>query len=195
MRASPDGTPLVDRVVEEEFPLDALLAAAERASLGDPNERPALLKDLSHTRPEFRYWAAAGLARLAQTGRLDALERDGLEAGLLTTLADTNDEVASQAAAALVFAGRGQPALDLLVALTRGGSGAAASTLETLGERIRPVVADLQVPPTSALLTPLLCMLGVFDYADAYGAKARDQGLKVNRTRRDWTRPAPRGGR
>ncbi len=195
MRADGDDSPLVDRIDETHFPLEDLLSAAERASLGGPHERDAMARDLGHARPEFRYWAAVGLARLASQDQLGDLSSGRLEDMLRTAMAETNDEIAAQAAAALVFAGSTGPALERLADLMDGGSEAAASTLETLGTRIRPLAARLAESPATELAMPLLCLLGLADYSEAYGPNAGAEGLKVNQTRRKWEWPAPRGRR
>ena len=195
LRRRPDGTPMARWIPESHFPVERLIEAAERASRADPTEKAAMITDLDDDLPSVRFWAACGLATLAQRGSLgtvpDALRR-------VATSGDENPDVVAKACCALAFTDEAGDALHLLVdmvATNKKGKGAeeAASALETLGPaRIRPVLPRIEELGRNYLTRPLLCIFGKLDYGEAYGKKANQKGIKTNMNRRDWTKPNPR---
>ena len=186
-RRTPDGTPLVDHVASTGFPLEDLIAAAERASLGDPAQRDALRDLLTHELPQFRFWGASGLALLAQRGHLP-----DVPAALHKAVDDDNVDVAAQAATAVLLAAPDEDALTRLADLMDAGHETASSALELLGDRVLPIRSRIEQCPHEDLKRPLLCALGLRAYETAYGPRAKKQGLKINTRRRSWRKPAPR---
>jgi hypothetical protein len=80
------------------YPLDALIQAAEIASRGQASDLATLVTYMSDAKPEIRYWGAAGLATLGQRGLVTTAP-----AALAGLLSDANAEVRAMAALALGF--------------------------------------------------------------------------------------------
>ena len=80
------------------YRLDALIRAAEIASLGQASDLPTLIAYMSDAKPEIRYWGAAGLATLGQRRLVTAAP-----VPLAGLLSDANAEVRTMAALALGF--------------------------------------------------------------------------------------------
>ena len=59
---------LYEWVRSTNYPLDALIQAAEIASRGQASDLATLVAYMSSAKPEIRYWGAAGLATLGQRG-------------------------------------------------------------------------------------------------------------------------------
>jgi hypothetical protein len=130
-----------DRMAADRVLATTIREAALQASATDLTGSTDLAEAAAHPDASVRYWAAAGLVRLAYDGRLPA--DDPI---LVRLLADQSEEVRVLAAEASTAAGRperGLPILLQIVTANRATAREALSAIETLGPRARPIGQDL----------------------------------------------------
>ena len=122
------------------YPQERILAAADLAGRGPAvlEKQIALLADADAS---VRYWAAVGL-------RAQGAAANSARHALVKALDDPSRSVRIEAAGALAALGHGDRALPLLIRELSSRAPCApvhaARTLEMLGEKARPVLADMQ---------------------------------------------------
>ncbi len=184
-RAPDPSMSLYEWVRETDFPLEELYTAAELASEGDPTNVVALAALLSHEQPAIRFWGASGFATLANRGRLAQLPE-----ALLAAMDDPNPEVSVTAAEAVCWAGEADRGLPVLLRHVRNNVPYAASAVEGLGPIAEPVWDELAALTDQQGVRSILINAGRLDF-DAYYKDEYDRGARINRNRRDWTKPGP----
>lgn len=182
-------TPLYNWVRETNYPLETLYEAAETASLGCAEAKDTLLEFLGSDRPEIRFWGASGLTTLARRSILDEVPE------LLAKAAETDHpHIAITAAEALCYLGETERGLEILFRHFHDDrqmiAEAATSSLETLGPLARPLAPRLRETPGNARARSVLINIGELPMDDLH-RHVHQEGIEVNRDRRDWRTPAP----
>jgi len=155
-----------DRMAANQTLSAAIREAALKASAADLADSSNLANAAAHADSSVRYWAAAGLARLAYAGHLPADD-----AILVRLLADPSEEVRVMAAEATTVAGRpnrGLPILLEIITANRSTAREALSAIETLGQRAGPIGKALMnllpVRSNDFYLRSALITLGLIPY-------------------------------
>jgi N-sulfoglucosamine sulfohydrolase len=134
------GTPRETLRSDDAYPLERILAAAERVGTG-AGSLPMQVEMLNDKDAAVRYWAAVGLHALGKDAR-------SARAPLTVALKDTAPAVRIEAAWAFVDMGFGAKALPVLAAALEGrdrrAAVRAARALEMLGEKARPMLPAMQ---------------------------------------------------
>jgi arylsulfatase A-like enzyme len=149
----PEGSPLEGYAasrVAGAYPLERVLAMADRASARNPASLPALIAGLADPSEPVRWWAAQGCAMLRDVAAPAA-------AALHKSLADASGAVQVAAAEALARQGKADHALPVLERWLQDANSPpcalqAANVLDRLGEAARPALPTLKrvlaAPPT-----------------------------------------------
>lgn len=189
-----EGVALYDWVREQKYDLDALITAAETASLPKDGDVAKLAGYLGSPHAEVRFWGAHGLALLAAGGRLS-----GCPEPLQAAIGDADAFVAAAAAEACCFAGAPELGIPALIKglATRTGEDRDPfhSALETLTWHpsqlalLAQHAADIEAaggfPAKSVAVN-----LGQIPLDQLYSAKDRKAGIKLNEDRRKL-KPTP----
>ncbi|PWE01383.1 sulfatase family protein [Marinilabilia rubra] len=133
------GISLYEWIREEDYPLDSLYDLVERASWPSIEDVDYFSENLSHSRPEMRFWAASGLAYLFQQGHFSKVPVEGLK----KLLNDDFPSVSAHAAMALVYCGMVGQGMDTLLGQAADGNSFAWSAIENLGALAQPYVSDI----------------------------------------------------
>ena len=188
---------LYDMVREEDYPLEELWNLAEMAGIATVKDIPALMKAASSPLDDFRFWAVAGLAKLATEGTVDHCPEI-----LDTLIKDENPYIACEAAYTMVWCGKPGQGLDRLLNPDKESDrkiGYSALECLSLHPELTPVLteyclADLmemaEILPRKAnedaglMARGILVNLGQLDIDLLHGEEAYMQGLKLNHGRR-----------
>ena len=194
---------LYNMVREENYPLEELWTLAEMAGTATEEDIPALVRAAGSEYPDFRFWAAAGLAQLATEGKLE--KRPEILDRLIT---DGNPYVACEAAYALVLCGDAEKGLSrLLNPREESERKIGYSALEALSLHpglketlLRYCLGDLtekaetlprkENEDAGLMARGILVNLGQLDIRLLHGEEAYMEGLKLNHGRRPMT-PEP----
>ena len=134
-----EGISLYTWVRENDYPFNEMYKTVEVAADPAVEDIPFLTEKLAHERPEIRFWGASGLAYLAFNGMLKHIPPE-----LEVLLGDDFGSLVAKAAETLVYAGETEPGLDALVAMAWEGNTFATSSLEQLGERVKPALPEIE---------------------------------------------------
>jgi N-sulfoglucosamine sulfohydrolase len=124
--------PLIEYVAGQDYPLGDLQTLAHQAAQGSLIHAAFFLRELKNPRPEFRFWAAAGLATLA---RAQSKNLTNTIPALRAALSDANPHVAAEIACALTYLGDTETAARWFLSTVpreSGESNSAASAFETV---------------------------------------------------------------
>lgn len=191
-----------------DYPLEELYEAAETASRGDASNQQKLIEYLQSDYPAIRFWGASGFAGLAQRGKIEEAPPV-----LMKAANDSNSEVAITAAEALFYLGDTERSMSVLLEKARADHIIAGSSLQELAEvapqKLRPYADQLlnmsegrkgSVQPAEWslatwgwILRSTLITLGEMDYSRLYDDRY-EEGLGINKNRRNWRQPSPNPG-
>ena len=137
-RAQEKRMTIYELVRQPDLPLDQIIATAEMASLGQPDNLPKLIRALDNPESGIRYWAATGCVIL---GKKAAPAQETL----LKLLDDPSPDVVVASAEALYQLGEKQRSVAALVKTLQSDREMARvralGVLSTLGEDARPALA------------------------------------------------------
>jgi len=184
-RSQRQATPLVEVVQNTHFPLTELHALAKLASQGDSSNTAVLLEHAYHSRPEFRFWAAAGLATLAQRDKLSS--NDPTIEALEHLLKDECVEAAAEAACALAYLGESERCGDwILEKLSPPGSdrSVVSSAFEVMSPYLEDQRAKLKPLSKREPAKAAFLRAGWISFDDfQWKNNQMQEGLRVNRRR------------
>ncbi|WP_372753231.1 sulfatase-like hydrolase/transferase [Labilibaculum sp.] len=185
---------LYDWVRQNDYPLTDLHHLVEKASLSQVSNKEYFIELLSNEKVEFRFWAASGLANLAFAGKLNEVPAE-----LFLASKDEAHCVQATAAEALVYAGKEKQGIESLIQQAKSGNGLSLSSLEELGDRIKPYLLDIEEIAKTAknselrfMARGILVNFGKLSNKDLFEEKAVNNFLKNHKKRvKEWapTRP------
>lgn len=132
---------LYDVVRENKIDVDRQISAAETASLKDVSNLKILTAFLTDKDPVVQYWGASGICGLAKAGRIRSLPP---QANAVMGKPEVIPEVKCMLAEAYVYTDNEKRGLDYLLTELKNGFGPAAACLQNVGEKAKPIAADLQ---------------------------------------------------
>ena len=194
---------LYDMVRDGDYPLEGLWSLAEMAGTATVDDIPALLEAAESPLDDFRFWAAAGLAKLATEGALDYCPEI-----LDSLIKDGNPYIASEAAYTMVWCGKPEQGLRRLLNPDKENHrkiGYSALECLSLHPELRQVLTEYCLTDllekaetlprkanedTGLMARGILVNLGRLDIDLLHGEEAYMQGLKLNHGRRK-TVPLP----
>ena len=188
------GISLYEWVRTENYPLDELYDLVEKASLGKALDKAVFLKYLKHERPEFRFWAASGLATMAYHGNLKAIPNQ-----LVMACDDKWNSVAATAAEAIALAGQPEKGISMLIQQAKEGNKLSLSALEELGDRVAPFTDDIKYlaehgknKDIKFLARGILINLGELPMSQLFDSKTTNKFIKTQKKRiKDWAPTLP----
>ncbi|MCG8580134.1 MAG: sulfatase-like hydrolase/transferase, partial [Bacteroidales bacterium] len=130
---------LYNYVKQEQYPLNELHLLAEQASQLNIKDQSVFLNSLSHSKVEFRFWAASGLANHAYHGLLKTIPDE-----LRRAANDRSKCVQATAAEAMIYAGQENEGIMVLLEQAQQGNELALSSMENLGDRLVPYIMELK---------------------------------------------------
>lgn len=188
------GISLYEWVRAENYPLDELYDLVEKASLGNALDQAVFMKYLKHKRPEFRFWAASGLACMAYHGNLKTIPKQ-----LLKACDDKWNSVAATAAEALALAGHPEKGIPILIEQANGGNELSLSSLEELGSLVAPFIEDIKHIAANSknkeikfLSRGILINFGELPMNQLFDSKTTNKFIKTQKKRiKDWAPTLP----
>jgi arylsulfatase A-like enzyme len=188
-----EGIALYDYVRNDNYPLDELHNLVEKASETNPDDQEFLIRNLSHPKTEFRFWAASGLANHANNGLLKGISNE-----LIQAVSDKSKCIQATAAEAMVYAGE-KKGINLLLNQAKRGNVLAMSSLEELGKQVQPYLSEIKELSVKSknkeirfLARGILINFGQLEQNELFENKAVKSFVKTHQKRiREWapTRP------
>lgn len=191
------GLVMYDMVRSQGYPLEELWSIAELAGVAEEKDLPRLVEALESSRPEIRFWGAAGIGQLAASGKTDTCPER-----LEELLDDENPYVACEAAYAMVWCGDAEKGLHRLLHPAREEDRKTGySILESLSlhpglrdtiikyclaelEEKAEVLPRKQNEDAGLMARGILVNLGKMDIRLLHGEEAYMEGVKLNHGRR-----------
>lgn len=138
-RRKSDSISLYEWVRSTNYPLEKLIKLAHRAA--DPKEEDVkeFAQYIHHKHPEFRFWAASGMAALAQRQQVKLIP-----SRFNPLLNDSDPYARATMAQAFAYAGQMKRSAPVLNEMVGTDKMEAYSTLEDLGEKARPFISLLK---------------------------------------------------
>jgi hypothetical protein len=188
------GISLYEWVRTENYPLDELYDLVEKASLGKALDQAVFIKYLNHERPEFRFWAASGLASMAYYGNLKAIPKE-----LLKACDDKWNSVAATAAETIALAGQPEKGIPMLIQQANKGNQLSLSSLEELGDLVAPFIDDIKYIVAHSknkeikfLSRGILINFGELPMSQLFDSKTTNKFIKTQKKRiKDWAPTLP----
>lgn len=172
---------------ENNYPLNDLIALAEKASSRDMEFLPFLVEHLTNERPSFRFWAVSGILNLAHQGLLTSIPK-----GIFDIMNQEEYlDISPLAAEILVRMGEPEKGLNFLMANFENNP-FVFSSLENLWDLAAPLESELSKvaenspdDKTRVKARSLLIKLGKLDISQLYEKKTIETKHKtyLNRVR------------
>ncbi|MEN0019614.1 MAG: sulfatase [Planctomycetota bacterium] len=190
MRDDYNGTPIHTWVRQTNYDVDALIEAAETASLATVADIPAINAYLNSDDRAFQFWGAVGYATLGANGLIAEPQLPGRLNGVANS---GNWLVGAMASEALALGGRPLPSMQTLInrMVNNGSHGFSYSALAALSYFPGPAASiETFTPELQSLASgsfrarAILANINQLPARDIFGPDRYNPGLQVNQERR-----------